>query len=170
MVDFFLLLLLPGAGDELQGIKNGIIEMADAILSTRPRATTACAPNRPALNNPLRPSSHPATPGWKTEVDLCSAPTGEGIPQAWRRIEHFFRELDPKALSPHAVNNKLWTGSPIWSGTNCSAVLTGTRASSPLPGFAARPDARRNDAVSRRANRWRLSTGRRSNSNYDYKN
>jgi LAO/AO transport system kinase len=40
----------------------------------------------------------PATPGWKTEVGLCSGLTGEGIPQIWDRIEQFYRELEPKGV------------------------------------------------------------------------
>jgi LAO/AO transport system kinase len=99
MVDFFLLLLLPGAGDELQGIKRGIIEMADDILvnkadgDNRQRAEQARLEQQSALA-----CLQPATPGWKTQSALCSALTGEGIPQVWQRIEQFFRELEPKGL------------------------------------------------------------------------
>ena len=99
MVDFFLLLVLPGAGDELQGIKRGIIEMADDILvnkadgDNRPRAEQARFEQQAALS-----CLQPATPGWKTEASLCSARTGEGIPEAWQRMERFFRELEPKGV------------------------------------------------------------------------
>jgi LAO/AO transport system kinase len=99
MVDFFLLLLLPGAGDELQGIKRGIIEMADDILvnkadgENRPRAEQARLAQQASLT-----CLQPATPGWKTEAVLCSARTGEGIPQVWQRMEHFFRELEPNGV------------------------------------------------------------------------
>lgn len=99
MVDFFLLLLLPGAGDELQGIKRGIIEMADDILinkadgENRPRAEQARLEQQAALA-----CLQPATPGWKTEAALCSARTGEGVPQVWQRMELFFRELEPKGV------------------------------------------------------------------------
>jgi LAO/AO transport system kinase len=99
MVDFFLLLLLPGAGDELQGIKRGIIEMADDILinkadgENRPRAAQSLLEQRGALS-----LLQPATPGWKPEVALCSALTGEGIPQVWERIERFYRELEAKGV------------------------------------------------------------------------
>src|SRR5580692_7462801 len=99
MVDFFLLLLLPGAGDELQGIKKGIIEMADDILvnkadgENRQRAEQACLEQQASLS-----CLQPATPGWKTEAALCSARTGEGVPQVWQRIEQFYRELEPKGV------------------------------------------------------------------------
>jgi LAO/AO transport system kinase len=99
MVDYFLLLLLPGAGDELQGIKKGIMEIADGVLinkadgNNRPAAELARMEQSAALHCLL-----PATPGWKTEVALCSARTGEGVPEAWRRVEQFYAELEPKGL------------------------------------------------------------------------
>jgi len=95
MVDFFLLLLLPGAGDELQGIKKGIIEMADAVLinkadgENRVRAQQALAETDGALHY-----LQPATPGWKTEVALCSGLTGEGIPHLWALIERFYKQME----------------------------------------------------------------------------
>jgi LAO/AO transport system kinase len=99
MVDFILLLLLPGAGDELQGIKKGIVELADGVLinkadgDNRLRAEQARAEQDAALHY-----TQPATPGWKTEVALCSALTGEGVPEAWARIENFYGELEPKGV------------------------------------------------------------------------
>jgi LAO/AO transport system kinase len=99
MVDFFLLLLLPGAGDELQGLKRGIIEMADDVLinkadgENRQRAEQARLEQQAALS-----FLQPATPGWKAEAALCSARTGEGVPQVWERMERFFRELEPKGV------------------------------------------------------------------------
>ena len=96
MVDFFLLLLLPGAGDELQGIKKGIIEMADAVLinkadgDNRLRAKQARAEQRSALH-----CLQPATAGWTTEVTLCSGLTGEGIPEAWALIQRYFNQFGP---------------------------------------------------------------------------
>jgi LAO/AO transport system kinase len=99
MVDFFLLLLLPGAGDELQGIKKGIIEMADAVLinkadgDNRMRAEQARAEQKSALH-----CLQPATPGWTTEVSLCSGLTGEGMPQTWDLIERFYHQFEPGGL------------------------------------------------------------------------
>jgi LAO/AO transport system kinase len=96
MVDFFLLLILPGAGDELQGIKKGIIEMADAVLinkadgENRLRAEQARVEYDAALRY-----LQPATAGWRTEAGLCSSLTGEGVHQLWESIERFFREMEP---------------------------------------------------------------------------
>jgi LAO/AO transport system kinase len=99
MVDFFLVLLLPGAGDELQGIKRGILEMADLVLinkadgENRQRAENARTEQDAALHY-----LQPATQGWKTEVGLCSGITGEGIPQTWERIERFYHQLEPSGF------------------------------------------------------------------------
>lgn len=90
MVDFFLLLMLAGAGDELQGIKKGIIELADALLITkadgdnRARALAAQAEYTHALRYLT-----PATEGWRPRAYICSAQTGEGIAEIWREIERF---------------------------------------------------------------------------------
>lgn len=108
MVDFFLLLLLPGAGDELQGIKKGILEMADAVVinkcdgDNRQRAEQARLDHASVLHY-LQPS----TAGWKTEVGLCSALTGEGIPETWERIERFYRELEPRNVLAQRRQNQL---------------------------------------------------------------
>jgi len=99
MVDFFLLLLLPGAGDELQAMKKGVVEMADLVLinkadgDNRARAELARAEQEAVLHY-----QQPATPAWKTEVGLCSGLTGEGVAPAWQCIEEFYRELEPKGI------------------------------------------------------------------------
>jgi LAO/AO transport system kinase len=96
MVDFFLLLLLSGAGDELQGIKKGIMEIADAVLVNKAdgdnllKARQALAEHEAALHY-----AQPATPNWKTSVALASGLTGQGIPELWETIERFYRELEP---------------------------------------------------------------------------
>lgn len=90
MVDFFLLLMLAGAGDELQGIKRGIMEMADAIAITKSdsgnlhKAELAAVQYRSALH--LFPQS-PAK--WNPEVLLCSSITGFGIADIWQTVEDY---------------------------------------------------------------------------------
>jgi LAO/AO transport system kinase len=90
MTDFFLLVLVPGAGDELQGIKRGIMEMVDAIAinkadgDNRARAESARAEYASALH--LFP---PAPGGWTPRVMTCSALTGENIRELWELVlEH----------------------------------------------------------------------------------
>lgn len=89
MVDFFLLLMLPGAGDELQGMKRGIIEMTDLIAINKAdmdskRAEIARHEFMSALH--LLP---PSATGWEPKVVTCSAVTREGIAQIWGAVmEH----------------------------------------------------------------------------------
>jgi LAO/AO transport system kinase len=88
MVDMFLLLLAPGAGDELQGLKKGIVELADLILVNKadgdlhPAAIRAVAEYRHALHL-LRPGSSE----WRTEVRPMSALKREGIAEVWDAVE-----------------------------------------------------------------------------------
>ena len=87
MVDFFLLLMLAGAGDELQGIKRGIIEMADAIAITK-----ADGDNQQASKNARMEYLHalhlyPAPGnGWQTPVLTCSALANTGIEEIWNTV------------------------------------------------------------------------------------
>lgn len=94
MTDFFLLLALTGAGDELQGIKKGIVEMADAIAVTKADGDNLVAAERLQLE--LSQVLHllaPATVGWKPEVLTCSAVKGSGIPEVWAVVEKFRKEM-----------------------------------------------------------------------------
>lgn len=90
MTDFFLLLLLPGAGDELQGIKRGIVEMADLVVVNKadgerlPLAKRAKQEYRNALH--LFP---PKENGWVPRVEICSAIDGTGVREAWQAISRF---------------------------------------------------------------------------------
>jgi LAO/AO transport system kinase len=90
MVDFFLLLMLAGAGDELQGIKRGIMEMADLIAITKAdgeniaKTNQACSDYRSALHLfPLNDSN------WVPQVLSCSARNKTGINEIWDKIIEF---------------------------------------------------------------------------------
>ena len=91
MVDFFLLIQLAGTGDELQGIKRGIMEMADGIVINKAdgdnidRARLAQAQFRSALH--LFP---PTTSGWMPEVLTYSGYYELGIPEVWEMIDRYF--------------------------------------------------------------------------------
>ena len=90
MVDFFLLLKIAGAGDELQGIKRGIMEMADAIVINKAdgdnikKAQFAKVEFNRALH--LFPAKKS---GWTPKTATCSALTSEGIPEVWNTITEF---------------------------------------------------------------------------------
>ncbi|WP_091511316.1 methylmalonyl Co-A mutase-associated GTPase MeaB [Flexibacter flexilis] len=91
MTDFFLLLMLAGAGDNLQGMKRGIMEMADALTITKAdgsnvqKALNAKIEYENAIHLfPLPPS------GWATPVSTCSSMTQEGIPELWQLTEKYF--------------------------------------------------------------------------------
>ena len=90
MVDFFLLLKISGAGDELQGIKRGIMEMADAIVinkadgdNIRKAHFAKMEFNRALHLFPAKKS------GWIPKTSTCSSITHEGIPLVWETIESF---------------------------------------------------------------------------------
>jgi len=94
MTDFYLLLALTGAGDELQGLKKGIVEMADAIAVTKADGDNLAAAER--LKVELTQVLHllsPATPGWRPEVTTCSALTGAGIAEVWALVEKFRTDM-----------------------------------------------------------------------------
>jgi LAO/AO transport system kinase len=90
MVDFFLLLQLPGGGDELQGIKKGIMEMADAIVITKAdgesekKARQAQVEFQHALH-----LFQPSISGWTPKVLTASAIQKKGIKEVWNMIELF---------------------------------------------------------------------------------
>ncbi len=120
MVDFFLLLLIAGAGDELQGIKRGIMEMADAVAINKAdgdnliKAQIAANQIKNALHYFPKPES-----GWGPETVTCSAKTHEGVPQIWNLLtnyieftkdNHFFdekRKMQSHQIMLDYINNKL---------------------------------------------------------------
>jgi LAO/AO transport system kinase len=91
MVDFFLLLKISGAGDELQGIKRGIMEMADAIVINKADGDNINKANlaKTEFNRALH--LFPAKKsGWIPTASTCSAITREGIESVWETISNYF--------------------------------------------------------------------------------
>jgi LAO/AO transport system kinase len=90
MVDFFLLIMIAGAGDELQGMKKGVIEIADWLAVNKadgdnaPRAKLASTEYSRVLH-----MLQPATPGWKTRCTTCSALVPETLATLWQVVEKF---------------------------------------------------------------------------------
>ncbi|MGB1277233.1 MAG: methylmalonyl Co-A mutase-associated GTPase MeaB [Nannocystaceae bacterium] len=88
IVDSFLVLMLSGAGDELQGIKRGILELADVLAVNKADGDNLEPARRARLD--LRAAfiyMLEKTPGWKVPVLTCSAHTGEGIEEVWQALQ-----------------------------------------------------------------------------------
>ena len=90
MVDFFLVLMLPGAGDELQGIKKGVLEIADMIAVNKAEGENELAARRAARDyaNALH-IMQPSSPNWTPPVVTCSALRRLGLEELWSKVfEH----------------------------------------------------------------------------------
>jgi len=94
MVDLFALLVAPGGGDELQGIKRGIMELADLVIVNKADGDLAAAAGRTRADyanavHLLRPKWE----SWATEVLACSALIGTGVAEVWSEVERFRRTV-----------------------------------------------------------------------------
>ena len=90
MVDFFLLMILPGAGDELQGIKKGSVELADALVINKADGDNLLYAN--LTKSQYEMAVHyilPSTQGWQTRVTTCSAQYETGISDIWDLVNEF---------------------------------------------------------------------------------
>ena len=93
MTDFFLLLKLAGAGDELQGIKRGIIEMADAIVINKADGNNIDQAKSAKLEfNRALQLYPPKSNDWKPKVLLASGLKHQGIDKIWELIERFVKQ------------------------------------------------------------------------------
>ncbi|MBN1956765.1 MAG: methylmalonyl Co-A mutase-associated GTPase MeaB [Desulfuromonadales bacterium] len=114
MVDFFLLLQIPNAGDELQGIKKGVMEIADAIIvnkaegDNRPKAELARQQYENALHL-LKPKSR----HWIVPAMLCSALHNQGIEEIWNRILEFIEIM--KNCDEFATKRRLQASDWMWT-------------------------------------------------------
>jgi LAO/AO transport system kinase len=116
MVDFFLLLVLTGAGDELQGMKKGIMELVDAIVVNK-----ADGDNKPLAiktkkeYNQILHFLHPATSGWRTKAYTCSSLHCEGISEIWNVILEFEKNTKASRMfdERRKKQNKQWLYSMI---------------------------------------------------------
>ncbi len=95
MVDFFLVLLQPGSGDELQGLKKGVLELADALVVNKADGPNAEAAERQRHEHTqalelLRPTSS----AWRTRVLAASALAGTGIDDVWKAVEEHREALE----------------------------------------------------------------------------
>ena len=111
MVDFFLLIQLAGTGDELQGIKRGIMEMADGITINKADGNNIekAQVARTQLKNALQLFPAPES-GWKPEVLTCSAVENTGIAEVWDMVERYVKFVKENRYFEHKRNHqsKYW--------------------------------------------------------------
>ncbi len=121
MTDMFMLLLMPGGGDELQGIKRGIMELADLILINKADDGLRALAGRTAAEyrNALR-LLHPRSADWKVEVRTCSARDDVGISEAWETVLHHRDVLEASGqfTARRAAQARAW----MWSEVNDSLI------------------------------------------------
>jgi len=90
MTDMFLLMLLPGGGDELQGIKRGIVELADLMIVNKADGDLADAAGRAAAEyRGALGLLHPRHPDWEVTIVTCSALENRGIDEVWKTIGRY---------------------------------------------------------------------------------
>jgi LAO/AO transport system kinase len=95
MTDFFLLLMLAGAGDELQGIKRGIIEMLDGMAITKSDGDNKRKAERARIEYANALHLFPASAdGWSPPVMTCSALNGDGIAEIWQMILNHKQQME----------------------------------------------------------------------------
>src|SRR5262249_56409410 len=100
MVDMFIVLLMPAGGDDLQGIKRGVIELADLLVVNKADGELLAAARRSAADyqHALRMLRSP-TVGWTPEVMTCSALSGAGVAQIWGTVERFRAAVGAKGIA-----------------------------------------------------------------------
>lgn len=111
MVDFFLLLKLAGAGDELQGIKRGIIEMADAIAINKSDGENLKAAKQAGVEFKRALHLYPEKPSrWQPKVTLCSALKNEGIDSVYNLLEDYLKTTKSNGFfqDNRISQNKFW--------------------------------------------------------------
>ena len=131
MTDMFLLLMLPSGGDELQGMKRGIMELADLVLVNKADGELEAAAIRAAADyaNALR-LLKPRIGGWTVPVETCSALQGKGIAEAWRQVEAFRQRFskDGSIARRRAEQARAWLWNEIREGLSAALMSDETVA------------------------------------------
>ncbi len=95
MTDMFILLLMPGGGDDLQGIKRGVMELADLVLVNKADGQLLAAAQRAVAEFRMAiPLIQPRWKTWQTVVESCSALADDGIAEAWDLVCRFQEQLN----------------------------------------------------------------------------
>ncbi|MCU9613812.1 methylmalonyl Co-A mutase-associated GTPase MeaB [Caldibacillus lycopersici] len=116
MVDLLMMLTITGAGDELQGMKKGMMELCDMVLVTKADGSNKQkAIETKSQYNKFLHLLKPVTRGWIAKAFTCSAVTGEGIPMVWKVIQKFFTVVDNNGYLMERRNEqtKEWLRSSI---------------------------------------------------------
>jgi LAO/AO transport system kinase len=114
MVDLFLVLVAPGGGDELQGLKRGIMELADLVVVNKADGELASVAAHTAAD--YAAALHlvrPRLPGWTPRVLTCSALTGTGIPEVWDAVAEFRAAIVEDLPGLRAGQNREWMWSEV---------------------------------------------------------
>lgn len=122
MTDMFLLMLLPGGGDELQGIKRGIMELADLILVNKSDGDQQTVANRTVSDYQMALHFlHPRSRNWQASVQSISSLKNQGIDEVWHTVEEYREALSNTGEidSRRAAQSRAW----LWSETT-DALLT----------------------------------------------
>ncbi|MFC7783416.1 MULTISPECIES: methylmalonyl Co-A mutase-associated GTPase MeaB [unclassified Rossellomorea] len=99
MVDFFLLLVITGAGDELQGMKKGIMELADALLVNKADGENKLLAEKTKRElNQILHFLTPATKGWSSKAYTCSALKNDGLQEMWDVIQQFQKQTKEQGV------------------------------------------------------------------------
>ena len=111
LADFFLLLMLAGAGDELQGIKRGIMELADALIITKSDGDNSINAKNAAME--YKKALHLFTAkenGWTPQVSTCSALDKTGLDTIWELIEKYNNQMQANSyfMSNRNKQNNYW--------------------------------------------------------------
>jgi LAO/AO transport system kinase len=119
MVDCFLLLLAPGGGDELQGIKRGIVELADLVVINKADGDLLAAARRARADyQAALQLLRPPTPAWTPEVLACSALHEEGIDQIWQAVRRHRQALEKSGelAAKRARQIRSWLSAEVQAG------------------------------------------------------
>jgi LAO/AO transport system kinase len=137
MVDLFVVLVAPGGGDELQGLKRGIMELADLVVVNK--ADGALAATAGTTASDYASALHlvrPRTPAWSPRVITCSALLGEGIAALWDAVEEFRAAIAPELAWRRAEQSRQW----MWSEVS-ESLLDALRADGGVSELARQLDA-----------------------------